>query len=198
MFIWCLTHARPCFKCFAFIIPATEWCSQDSNVALGGAKSTCLLPQTQRPSGSPSGGWCSAGCPPPAWGMPRLQSPPVSPWAGLSLTCLSSSKDRPESSGQAPERRGLGWVSGKPWQAPGSGFLGPRVGSWEWWGLRAPTCSLVKSLCQGLVFHLHQSTLKYPPNFLSSQLAPTQTHPTHPTHTHTHTHTHSLTPSLLL
>lgn len=129
------------------------------------------------PAALPQPGACR-GCSP-------IQS---APWAGLILTCLSSLKDRPESSGQAPERRGLGWVSGKPWQAPGSGLLGPQVGSWEWWGLRAPTCSLVKSLCQGLVFHLHQSTLKYPPDFLSSQPAPTQTH------THTHSLTHSLLP----
>lgn len=39
------------------------------------------------------------------------------PWAGLTLTCLSSSKGRLESLSQAPERHGLGWVSGRPWQA---------------------------------------------------------------------------------
>ena len=75
MFIWCLTHARHCFKCFAFIISATKWWSQDSNVALGGAKSTCLLLQTQPPSGSPSGGWCSARLPSPSPGHAEVAVP---------------------------------------------------------------------------------------------------------------------------
>ena len=136
------------------------------------------------PLARPVGDGAQPGCPPPARGRPRLQSHPVSPWAGLILTCLSSSKGRPESLGQAPERHGLGWVSGKLWQAPGSGFLGPQVGSWEWWGLRAPTCSLVKSLCQGLVFHLHQSTLNTLPTSSAASLL---------LHKHIHTHTRSLT-----
>lgn len=142
---WVFTACQAPFQALRIHHPSSQ-------VAEPGFECSSLMPNPHAshyglPLARPVGNRAGHGCPPPARGTPRLRSHPVAPWAGLILTCLSSSKDRPESLGQVPERHGLWWASGGPWQAQGSGFLGPRVGSWEWWGLEVPTCSLVKSLC---------------------------------------------------
>lgn len=119
-------HAR-----HGLIIPAAKSCSQDSNVALGGAKSTCLLLQTQPPSGTPSEGWCSAWLPSPSPGHAQVAVPSSFPlgWPDPHLSVLFKGQTSP----WAKPLKGMGWGGhlaspGRP-QAQASWSLELGVGS---------------------------------------------------------------------